>query len=59
MLILTRNKNQSIIIGDISGTQIKIKVINSQNGQVSLGINAPTQVPVHREEIYQRIKNDQ
>jgi|TARA_R110000851_G_scaffold154339_1_gene296555 carbon storage regulator len=59
MLILTRNKNQSIIIGDISGTQIKIKVINSHNGQVSLGINAPKQVPVHREEIYQRIKNDQ
>jgi len=54
MLILTRNAGESIIIGD----NIKIKILNVNAGQVSIGIEAPRAVSVHREEIYQRIKNE-
>lgn len=52
MLILTRYKDQRIMIGD----DITITVIGVHNGQVRLGISAPKDVPVDREEI--RIRKD-
>lgn len=51
MLVLARRKNESIrILGDI-----KITVVKVQGGKVSIGIDAPDNVPVYREEIYQQI----
>jgi carbon storage regulator len=51
MLILTRKVGESINIG----TSIKVTVINIEGGQVRVGIDAPRDVIVHREEIYNRI----
>ncbi len=52
MLILTRSKEQAIIIGD----NVKIKVIKVSDGKVRLAVDAPPEIEVHREEVYQRIK---
>ena len=52
MLSLKRNIQESIYIGD----DVKIKIIGIQDGQVKLGIEAPKEIPVHREEIYDRIQ---
>jgi len=54
MLILTRNQNESIIIND----DIKITVISDRHGQVKLGIEAPDDVEIWREEIYTKRQND-
>lgn len=54
MLILTRNQNESIIIND----DIKITVISDRHGQVKLGIEAPEDVEIWREEIYTKMQND-
>lgn len=51
MLILTRRINESVIIGD----NVKITVLGVKGNQVRLGIDAPRDVTVHREEIYTRI----
>ena len=51
MLILTRCVNESITIGD----EISVTVLSVQSNQVKLGINAPRNVEVHREEIYKKI----
>ncbi|MBN2090923.1 carbon storage regulator CsrA [candidate division KSB1 bacterium] len=52
MLVLTRRIGESIIIGQ----NIKVMVTDIQGNQVRLGIEAPTEIPVHRGEIYERIK---
>jgi len=54
MLILTRKVGESIAIGD----EITIKVLGIQGRQVRLGVVAPTYVPVHREEIYKKIQEE-
>ena len=52
MLILSRNSSQSIMIGD----DIVITVLSCRNGQAKIGIDAPREIAVHREEVYQRIQ---
>jgi len=52
MLILTRSQGETIYIGD----DIRITVLGTNGGQVRLGIDAPQNIEVHREEIYQRIQ---
>ena len=54
MLILTRNQNESVIIDD----DIKVTVISDRHGQVKLGIEAPDEVEIWREEIYDRLHED-
>jgi len=53
MLILTRKTSESIVIGD---REITLTVLGVSGQQVRIGITAPKEVEVHREEIYQRIK---
>jgi len=54
MLILTRRISESIIVGD----DVKITVLGVKGNQVRLGIDAPKHLPVHREEIYERIQHE-
>jgi len=52
MLILSRNRDQSIVIDE----NIIIRVLNVKGGQVRIGITAPKEVSVHREEVFLKIK---
>ncbi|TFG89365.1 MAG: carbon storage regulator CsrA [Gemmatimonadales bacterium] len=54
MLVLTRKLGENIRIGDL----VKITVLEVRSGQVKLGIEAPPDVKVHREEIYARIQEE-
>lgn len=56
MLILTRNIGETIVI---DGALITITVLGVKGNQVKLGTLAPKNIEVHREEIYQKIKNEQ
>ena len=54
MLVLTRKLGENIRIGD----NVKITVLEVRGAQVKLGIEAPPEVIVHREEIYERIQEE-
>ncbi len=54
MLVLTRKPGESIRIGD----DISIVVIEIQRGQVKVAIDAPREIPVHREEIYELVQDE-
>lgn len=54
MLILTRRVGESIMIGE----DIAFTVLGVTGNQVRVGVNAPKETPVHREEIYERIQNE-
>lgn len=55
MLILTRRVGESVMVGD----DITITVLGVKGNQVRIGVNAPKDVAVHREEIYERIQKEQ
>jgi carbon storage regulator len=54
MLILTRKVGEEIRIGE----DITVKVLGLRSGQVKIGIEAPKELPVHRQEIFERIKSE-
>ena len=54
MLVLSRKKNEIIMVGD----DIKIMIIDIRGDKVRVGIEAPKEVPVHREEVYQEIQRE-
>jgi carbon storage regulator len=54
MLILTRRAGETLMIGE----DVSITVLGVKGNQVRIGINAPKDVAVHREEIYDRIQGD-
>lgn len=54
MLVITRRTGESLMIGDA----IKLAVLGVKGNQVRIGIDAPKEIPVHREEIYERIKKE-
>ncbi len=54
MLILTRRVGETLMIGD----NVSVRVLGVKGNQVRLGVNAPKNIAVHREEIYQRIQHE-
>ena len=55
MLILTRRVGETLMIGD----EVTVTVLGVKGNQVRIGVNAPREVAVHREENYDRIKSEQ
>ncbi len=55
MLILTRRVGETLMIGD----DVTVTVLGVKGNQVRIGVNAPKHVSVHREEIYERIRQEQ
>jgi len=54
MLILTRRAQETLKIGD----SVTVRILGVHGNQVRIGIDAPRDVPVHREEVYERIKRE-
>jgi carbon storage regulator len=54
MLILTRRVGETLMIGD----NVTVTVLGTKGSQVRLGVNAPRDISVHREEIYERIQKE-
>ena len=55
MLILTRRVGEAVMIGE----EVTVTVLGVKGNQVRIGVNAPKSISVHREEIFERIKNEQ
>ena len=54
MLVLSRQRDESIMIGD----NIVVTIVDIRGDKVRLGINAPSEVPVHRQEVYEAIQRE-
>ena len=54
MLVLSRHRDESIMIGD----NIVVTIVDIRGDKVRLGINAPTEIPVHRQEVYEAIQRE-
>ncbi|RDL44330.1 carbon storage regulator [Marinomonas piezotolerans] len=57
MLILTRRVGETLCVGE--NAEIQVTVLSVKGNQVRIGVNAPKETPVHREEIYLRIQHEQ
>jgi len=55
MLILTRRVGETVVIGN----EVTVTVLGVKGNQVRIGVNAPKDVAVHREEVYERIKREE
>ena len=55
MLVLSRKLNESIVIND----NIVVTVLGVQGDRVRLGIDAPGEIPVHRQEVYEKMQNEE
>jgi carbon storage regulator len=55
MLILTRRAGETVMIGD----DITVTILGTKGNQVRVGVTAPKEMPIHREEIYERIKREE
>lgn len=55
MLILTRRVGESLIIGD----DVTVNVLGVKGNQVRIGVDAPVEVPVHREEVYDKLQEEE
>jgi carbon storage regulator len=55
MLVLSRHRDESIVIGD----DVIITIIDIRGDKVRLGIEAPQEIPVHRQEVYEAIKREE
>ena len=51
MLILTRKVNETLMVGD----DVSVTVLGIKGGQIRIGINAPREIAVHRQEVYEKI----
>ncbi len=54
MLVLSRHRDESIMIGD----DVMITIVDIRGDKVRLGIDAPSEIPVHRQEVYDAIKRE-
>ena len=54
MLVLSRQRDESIMIGD----NVVVTIVDIRGDKVRLGIEAPNEIPVHRQEVYEAIKRD-
>lgn len=54
MLVLSRHRDESIMIGD----DVVVTIVDIRGDKVRLGINAPQDIPVHRQEVYEAIKRE-
>lgn len=54
MLVLSRHRDESIMIGD----DVVITIVDIRGDKVRLGIQAPTEIPVHRQEVYEAIQRE-
>ena len=55
MLVLSRLRDESVMIGD----DVEVKVVDIRGDKVRLGVEAPKEVPVHRNEVYEAIRRNQ
>jgi carbon storage regulator len=55
MLILTRRVNEKLMVGD----DVTVTVLSISGNQVRIGVTAPRHVPVHREEVYDKVKRQE
>ena len=58
MLVLTRKCGETIVVGRVEGLEpmVKLTVLGIENGRVRLGFEAPAEVPVHRLEVWERMR---
>ena len=54
MLVLSRHRDESIMIGD----DVVVTIVDIRGDKVRLGIDAPTEIPVHRQEVYEAIQRE-